>query len=97
MPDRDQTYADAAGRLAQHAAGGGPRQVRQMRRLLALLPGAVRGRAVGLVRLQSQDLQGLRHLRQRVSAACDHHDSGGGMSVFCRRIASADFHESEAA
>ena len=33
------------------------------------LPGAMRGRAAGLVRLQSQDLQGLRHLRHRVPAS----------------------------
>jgi phenylglyoxylate dehydrogenase delta subunit len=31
----------------------------------------------GLVRLQPEDLQGLRHLRQRMPAAGDHHDSGG--------------------
>ena len=33
---------DAARRLAQHASGGRPRQVRQVRGLLALLPGTVR-------------------------------------------------------
>jgi ferredoxin len=39
------------------------------------------------------DLQGLRHLRQRMPAARDHHDSGGSMRALCRRVASADFSE----
>jgi hypothetical protein len=38
----------------------------------------------------------MRHLRQRMSAACDHHDSGGNVNP-SHRIASADFFDSEAA
>src|SRR5450759_1164146 len=55
-----------------------------MRRVLALLPGAMRGRAADLVRLQSEDLQRLRHLRHRVPAESDSDDRGSSMSAILK-------------
>src|SRR3990170_649388 len=52
--------------------------MRQVRTVLALLSGAMRGREAALVRVRSGRVQGLRRVRAGMPASCDPHGRGDG-------------------